>query len=523
MNRPVNDRQLEVLRWIAEGCSEGKWAEDHNVHKISAAALKSRGLAIVAGHGRTWTATITDAGTHYLEHGSYPPSDEPSFAVIAAGRSRRTTPPTLDLGEGASETFAEAEALIKQLQNQGQLTVPDPEESVRARYRRVLHACRVHHLVPDGQELRFTGRSSGDIVIMLSTGSPADTTSWDRIRTTARTVTTNLEALRTAVETTSILNSVSETLRPRAIELVFGLAEQLRAHELKLGVNVKLKTPKLFIQVETRRRSLELTELLDEVPHVPTDAEQRELRRSPWKQIPKFDSVPSGRLRLKIERDGSHKVDLGRRSYTHEGNSDNWSDEKKMKKPLESRVREIARAIKKGVVDDADAAEREMQRRAEAHEAYEREKAAERQAWEAVRERARAKALLVQREVIFARAFEGWQEAQELRDFARQLEAEATARGLLEDRPRLREWLEWARSRADELDPIVNLEHLDDGVFDAEPSAKDLRPHMEGWDPSAPHKDYSIGRDSREQQPQHAPQPRAWHPGMRDRPSSWRR
>lgn len=521
MNRPVNDRQLEVLRWIADGCPGGKWPEDDNVHKISAAALKSRGLATVTGHGRTWTAAITEAGTHYLEHGSYPPSDDPPVAVAPNRRARRETRPKLDLGEGASATLAEARALIEQLQEQGQLTVPDPEESARARYRRVLHACRVHHLIPDGQELRFTGRSSGDIVIMLSTGSPADITNWDRIRTTARTVMTNLDVLRTALETTSILSSISETLRPRAIEVVLGLAEELRTHELRLAVNQKLKTPKLFIQVDTRRRSLELTELLDEVPHVLTDAEQRELRRSPWKQIPKFDQVPSGRLHLKIERDGSHQVDLGRQSYTYERNSDSWSDEKT--KPLEPRVREIARAIKKGVVDDADAAEREQQRRAEAQEAFQRERAAERRAWEEVRERARAKALLVQRETIFARAFESWQGARELRDFARQLEAEATAKGLLEDRPRLQEWLEWARRRADEFDPMVNLEHLDDGVFDAEPSANDLRPYMEGWDPSAPHKDYSIGRDSREQQPQHAPQPLAWHPGMRDRPSWWRR
>ncbi|QIM18664.1 hypothetical protein G7066_08670 [Leucobacter coleopterorum] len=258
------------------------------------------------------------------------------------------------------------------------------------------------------------------------------------------------------------------------------------------------------------------------MPHVPTEAEQRALRRSPWKQVPKFDSVPSGRLQLKIERDGSHTVDLGRQSYRYERNSDSWSDEKK--KPLERRLRVIARAIKEGVVDDADALEREKQRRTEEYEAYERERAAERRAWEVVRERARAKALLIQREMIFARTFESWQGAQELRDFARQLEAEATAKGLIEARPRLQEWLEWARTRADEIDPIVTLQHLDDGVFDAEPSADDLRPHMEGWDPSEPHKDYSIGRGGPHgEQTRQSTQPRAWHPGMRDQPSWWRR
>lgn len=521
MDGRVNDRQLEVLRWIADGCPEGKWPEDDFSYKTSAAALKSRGLATIKGRGRTWSVAITEAGTHYVEHGTYPPSDTPRTPVASRDRSRRVAPADLDLGDGASETLTQAKALIKQLQESGRITVADPEESTRAHYRRVLHACRVHHLVPADHELRFTGRSSGDIVIMLSTGSPADTSDWDRIRTTARKITTNPGSLRAALETTSILNPVSEALRPRAIEILLDLAEHLRSHELRLGVNIKLKTPKLFIQAGTRRRSLSLTEIMEDVPHVPTAAEQRELRRAPWTQISKFDKARSGRLNLLVEREGSHKVVVDRHgSYRYERNSDDWSDEKK--KPLERQVSDIARAIKQGVVDDDDALEREKQRRAEAHEAYEREQAAERQAWENIRDQARVKAILELREATFARAFEAWQGSQELRAFAKQLETEATTQGLLEEHPNLREWLEWARARADDMDPIVNLERLDDGVFDAEPSADDLRPHMEGWDPSHPRKDYSAGYGRPEQQPAHVPQPRPWHPGMRDQPSWWR-
>lgn len=116
---------------------------------------------------------VTDAGTHFLEHGIYS-SSATSPATVAAGRhAHREKRANLDLSEGASETLSEAKALIKQLQEEGQVTVTDPDESFRARYRRVLHACRVHHLVPVGQELRFTGRRSGDIVIMLSPASEA--------------------------------------------------------------------------------------------------------------------------------------------------------------------------------------------------------------------------------------------------------------------------------------------------------------------------------------------------------------
>jgi hypothetical protein len=292
--------------------------------------------------------------------------------------------------------------------------------------------------------------------------------------------------------------------------VLLDLAEQLRSQELRLGANVKLKTPKLFVQADTVRRDLVLTEILDEVPHVPTAAEQRELRRSPWESIPKFDRVPSGRLRIWAARDG----------WTNgKANRDEWSDAKNA--PLERQVGEIARAVKKGVVDDV-AREREEQRRSEEREAWERERAAERRAWEELRSRAHDKAATQLREATFACAFDAWRGAQELRAFADELDAAATTQGQLEDRPRLREWLEWARMRADQIDPIVNLDRLDDSVFGVEPSVEDLRHHMEGWDPSAPHKDYRAAHGKPEKQARHLPQPRPWHPGMRDRPSWWR-
>lgn len=509
MDRRVNDRQLEVLRWIADGCPDGKWTEGDFTYKTSASALKGRGLVTIKGHAKTWSAAVTAVGTHYLEHGAFPLRTVPKDEATAAVRDRPAEVPKLTFGEGASETLRMAKTLIQQLQESGTITVTDPPESTRAHYRRVLHACRTHDLVPAGHELRFTGRSSGDIVVMLSTGSPAETSDWDRIRTSTRRITTNIEALRAALETTSILNAISVDLRPRAIEILIGLAEHLRDHGVRLGANVKIKTPKLFIQAGSRHPTLTLTEVFDEVPHVPTATEQRELRRMPWKQVPKSDRVPSGRLQLRVERDGSYMTEPDRDGYSqYKRNGDEWFDEKR--KPLERQISEIARAIKKGTIDDDDARERETQRRAEAREAYEREQAAQRRAWEDLRNRAREKAILELREATFVRMFEAWQGAQELRAFAKQLEVAATSQGLLENRPKLREWLEWARSRAEMIDPVANLERLDDNVFDSEPSADDLRPHMNGWDPATPRRDYS--------KPEQRPQPRH----LEGRPSWWR-
>ncbi len=228
--RRVNDRQLEVLQWIADGCPDGKWPENDFSYKTSASALKARGLVTIKGHARTWSAAVTEAGTHYIAHGAFPPGALPRHPVTSIVLDRTTEPTKLDLGDGASETLRLAKTLIEQLQESGKITVADPEESTRAHYRRVLHACRAHHLVPVGHELRFTGRSSGDIVVMLSTGSPEETSDWDRIRTTTRKITTNLGALRVALETTSILDPISEGLRPRAIEILLDLAEHLLVH-----------------------------------------------------------------------------------------------------------------------------------------------------------------------------------------------------------------------------------------------------------------------------------------------------
>lgn len=513
MKGPLNERQLDVLRWIADDCPEGKWAEEDYSYKTSAKALESRGLVKISGHGKTWTASITAAGTYYLEHGTYPPDR----ATKSTSRSRTAQPAGR---KKESPALKQARALIQQLQDEGTITITDPDEATRAQYRRVLNACRVHHLAPEGQELRFTGRDSGDIIIILAAPSSDTETDWNRIRLNTRKITTNSNALRTALETSTILDQLSEALRPRAIDFLIDLAEHLRAVGIPLGANTKLKTPKLFIQVDTRRKDAFLTEILDEVPHKLTPQEERAQRRNPWKQFPTHDHVPTGRLQLRVIRDGSHEVPRSHNSYSYEPNADEFTD--RARKPIERQVREIARAIKKGVDDDTAAREREEQRRAEAQAAYEREKAEELATWQAIRERARDKALIKLRDATFTRAFEHWQHAEDLRAFADHLETDAARQGMLESRPRLQQWLQWARDRADEIDPIKNLASLDDDVFDAEPSPDDLRPHMEGWDPKAPHKDYSLGSRASEQQSAHVPQPRPWHPGMAGRPSWWR-
>lgn len=68
--REVNERQRDILRWIAEGCPDRDWPDE--THKHSARALANRGLVRVSRAGGRWTAVLTDDGQHFHQHGEYP-------------------------------------------------------------------------------------------------------------------------------------------------------------------------------------------------------------------------------------------------------------------------------------------------------------------------------------------------------------------------------------------------------------------------------------------------------------------
>lgn len=68
---PLSARQLDVLRWLADGSPDRDWPDE--TYKHSARALQSRGLAEVTRKRKVWTASITESGRFYLRHGCYPP------------------------------------------------------------------------------------------------------------------------------------------------------------------------------------------------------------------------------------------------------------------------------------------------------------------------------------------------------------------------------------------------------------------------------------------------------------------
>ncbi|TCO15720.1 excisionase family DNA binding protein [Kribbella steppae] len=78
----LTDRQVEVLKWIGQGCPPRDWPDQ--THKNTARALASRGLARVGRKNKVWTAGITEAGEFYLSHGHPMPRPEPPETGTAA-------------------------------------------------------------------------------------------------------------------------------------------------------------------------------------------------------------------------------------------------------------------------------------------------------------------------------------------------------------------------------------------------------------------------------------------------------
>lgn len=58
----LNDKQQAVLAWIVEGCPSGVYPDDDFSHRVTARALKNRGLIELRGHGKAWQATPTERG-----------------------------------------------------------------------------------------------------------------------------------------------------------------------------------------------------------------------------------------------------------------------------------------------------------------------------------------------------------------------------------------------------------------------------------------------------------------------------
>lgn len=125
----LNEAQFVVLRWVADGCPDG--VMEGYAHRVSAAALRNRDLIRISGRGRTWHATLTDAGRIYLSSPPPPRRRTPRPARSAQVPKSETPPTALPPAPSISDPIAEdlrgAHPLVRATQAASKGLRPGPD------------------------------------------------------------------------------------------------------------------------------------------------------------------------------------------------------------------------------------------------------------------------------------------------------------------------------------------------------------------------------------------------------------
>lgn len=483
----LNDRQLDVLRRIDTG-TDRVTRRDHDLAQ-TVYALRRRGLVTTPIEDGIWRAEITDAGRYYLEHGQF--SD-------TAGTPRSPS----------KQPIVTADALVQRLRDEGTVRVLGPDERTRTAYRKAIYAIKQGDLVPEGFELLHTGRSSGDLIVRLSDGSPEAQTEWNRIRLGVRDLVTSPAGLAEMIEANPEILQVSEGERPRAVRIVQSLASEAEQRGHRLALSRKRKPRGLFLQMDSEHRfDVALSEEHEEVELVPDAPGKQQRRLYSWQRVePEVISKPTGRLRLALT--------------VHYGKDETWADTNKSR--LEARLPDVIKTAEETAEDAARRRRQAEREHAEFVAQLDREKAESEARWGAAMARATEQASEEHRRRVLATLREGWNSAREIRDLCDALDAANSKHTDAAEAAQIRSWLDWARALADQLDPVKNLPRLAGSEFDFEPQPDDLRPYLGDWSPEGPHQEYRRPTPATQQSVSDLYR-EGWRHGRPGRAQWWRR
>lgn len=444
LDYPLNDRQLDVLGWIRDGCPKRVWKD--TTYKHVAIALQSRRLVEVSKRGGAWSAAILPAGLHYLAHGDYPPGHWmtrksrtsstdlhlPVQPLPVSPRKRSSRPPVSRAPDGLTPT----RKLVKDIIDGGGHLKRNSEDD-KTSYRSLVGIINRRKMAPDGQHvILLDGAKYGDVILRLSsvsdwkTTAPADVVSAERIGRWHPAVAT--------LRTEKRLDSIDKSLRERAFRLLHAMAREAeaRGHSVRLptrSVHGYVEDPTrlvgaLIITVDGVHCSADIVQPKERVPHTPTrDELEREWKYS-WPPS-KYDYVPAGRLSIALDTSSRYSSKI------------TWPETKTL--PLELRLPDVMTTFKRWAMIDAE--RNEAERRAEIERQTIR-KEAERLAEIRHAENVRAETLRSQHAA--------WREASQLREFLEAMTATVDGMSAGAGRDAAVEWRDWCRRYIDSVDPL---------------------------------------------------------------------
>jgi hypothetical protein len=461
--KTLTEQQIALLRWIAAGCPDGEIEGDS--YRVSAAALRRRGLVTTSGGGPTWSAAITSRGQEYLEkvdgpeppiprQGNVPVTQQLVDEVIAAGGSLRV--PHRWSGDPAYVDYWNRAALAERygkVPDEKRLEVVEVDKELEIR------------LVDSPGKI---GRVELDEVIV-----PEKVTRYHLAAKRLREDRERQEVSRGQMQRAArIVHAIVKEAERRGWSVAYSGAPEGGSWS---DSSVRGSGSRLTIGVEEHEFRIRLHEkgVHTRGPWEENIRRERELdlrwgsmRRENAPSGP-FDAEGTGELELELEDE---------QWFMLRGRQRNWGDRASWQ--LEERLPHLFREIDERVVEAKRVAEErrvEAERAAEAAriEAEKREKA-----WNELMEKARL--TLVERDRIthLRSQASSWQESELI---SRYCDAMEEAHG--ED-PQAAKWIEWAREFAASIDPLRKPPSMPDPPEETPEALQELLP--DGWSVQGP-------------------------------------
>jgi hypothetical protein len=369
----LTSTQFELLLWVKRGCPEGVY--DGYAHRISAAALQSRGLLKVTGRGPSWRAELTPRGSAVLEV-----EPEPTQAVHATPAKvalRQVAPP---------RPLSKTDQLIADLVAAGGvLRVPYWRREGEPDYRQRALAAQRFGKVPGGKRLIFEHVHGGELEIRLEDALPGSDIDARPVPVRARL--TKPHPVAGLYRKDSDYHQVSRAVMSRSVRIVHAVAAEAsrRGHQVaypkrvarEFSVRDSAKEPVTHLLVTVGNHSYGLNVSEEKVLLRGVVEERKRQQEQYRRQFPLYASHDRVRS-YDADATGVLSIALIGAGGSREGRAISWSDRKTWR--LEDKLPELLRELElRSIEDDHRAAEEkrkadERQRQWEAHIARARER-----------------------------------------------------------------------------------------------------------------------------------------------------
>lgn len=469
----LNAAQVAVLEWVSQGCPAGVFSGFE--HRISAAALRSRGLVRTTGRGASWQAEITPAGKAVLaqQHDDVEERERPA----AAGSSAAVPPEKSeglphhsvmheDVKAAPNRPLSKTEQLVADLVAAGGvLRVPYWRNEGEPDYQQRVRSAQRFGKVPAGKRLS-TDLVKGELEIRLEDAPAGTNLELAPVPVPARAGRLHPVAVRFRELTER--HEVSRALLPRCVRIVHGLVTEAERRGYKAAI-AGTRDPgrgrddwspghdgHLTITIRDHRYRLRVAEEKVKL-RGPVERHAKYLASLPYayhgSRTGRYDADGTGRLTISVES-----------GYSREGRPASWADRKSW--TLEEKLPDLLRELEVRAAEDD---ERQLKEQQAADERQRR--------WELAMERARELFIEAHRADSLRAQVASWQEAKAVAEYVTALEA---THG---ESPETREWIDWIHSYMERIDPLRSPPGLPEQV---EISPEDLKPFLGGLSPYGP-------------------------------------